>query len=113
MKKSVANKPSPLLVGDLIFMVTDGGSVASCVEAKTGNVVWSERLGGDCSASPIYADGRIYSCNESGKTSVIAAGREFKVLAENKLDDGIMASPAVAGKALYLRTKTALYRIEE
>ena len=113
VKKSVANKPSPLLVGDLIFMVADGGSVASCVEAKTGNVIWNERLGGDCSSSPIYADGRIYSCNELGKTAVIAAGREFKMLAENKLDDGIMASPAVAGKALYLRTKTALYRIEE
>ena len=87
--------------------------VASCVEAKTGAEVWRERIGGDCSASPVYADGRIYFFNEVGKATVVEAGRQFKVLAENKLEDGFMASPAIAGKALYLRTKTHLYRIEE
>ena len=113
-KKGVAKKPSPILVGDLLYMVADDG-VASCLDAKTGETIWNERVGGvgDHSASPIYADGRIYFCNEKGKTAVIAAGREFKVLAENQLEAGFMASPAVSGKALYLRTRAALYRLEE
>ena len=62
---------------------------------------------------PIAAAGRVYLFNEDGKTTVLEAGREFKVLAENLLDDGFMASPAVAGNALYLRTSKDMYRIEE
>lgn len=111
-KRNVPNKPSLLLVDDLLFMTDDGG-IASCVEAKTGAEVWRERVGGNYSASPLYADGRIYFFNEEGKTTIIAAGRQFKVLAENQLGDGFMAAPAVAGKALYLRSRTHLYRIED
>ncbi|HTD67994.1 MAG TPA: PQQ-binding-like beta-propeller repeat protein, partial [Candidatus Limnocylindria bacterium] len=110
--KAAPKKPSLILDGDLIFMINDGG-VATCVEAKTGKEVWSERIGGNFSASPIIADGKIYLLNEEGKTTVIAASREFKKLAENKLDSGFMASPAVTDKALVLRTKTDLYRIEQ
>ena len=110
--KTIVFKPSPVLVGDLIFMVDDGG-IATCLEAKTGIEVWKQRLGGKFSASPVYAEGRIYFPNEEGKTVVIAPGREYRVLAENKLDDGFMASPAVAGKAMFLRTKTHLYRVEQ
>ena len=76
-------------------------------------MVWNERVGGNYSASPIAADGRLYFCSEEGKTVVVATGREFKKLAENTLEDGFMASPAVSGKALILRTKSALYRVEE
>ena len=112
LKKAAPNKPSLLLNGDLLYMINDGG-IASCVEAKTGTVVWSERIGGNSSAAPLYADGRIYACNEEGKITVLAPGREFKVLAENQLAAGFMASPAVSGKALILRSKTHLYRIEE
>lgn len=114
VKTNVPNRPSPLLVGDLLFMVDQDGGVVSCLEAKTGEVVWRERLPGigNHSASPIYAEGRIYFFNENGHCPVIAAGRQFKVLAENKLEGGFMASPAVAGKALFLRSKTHLYRIE-
>jgi outer membrane protein assembly factor BamB len=65
------------------------------------------------SASPIYADGRVYFFSEEGKGTVIDAGRSFKVLAENYLDDGFMASPAVDGRALFLRTTTHVYRVEE
>ena len=111
VKKSVPKKPSLLLDGDLIFMIDDGG-VASCLEAKTGEQIWNERIGGNCSASPIMAGGRIYFCNEQGKTTVIAAGREFKKLGESALPGGFMASPAVTDNALILRTKTDLYRIE-
>jgi len=76
-------------------------------------VVWNERIGGNYSASPLASDGSIYFFSEEGKTTVIAADREFKKLAENQLEDGFMASPAVAGKALFLRTRTHLYRVEE
>ena len=111
-KRSVPKKPSLLLVNDLLFGIDDGG-IAACYEASSGNEVWRERIGGNYSASPVCAEGKIYCCSEEGKTIVIEAGREFKKLAENPLDEGFMASPAVAGKALFLRTKTHLYRIEE
>lgn len=110
--RGVPNKPSVLLVGDLIFMVNDVG-IASCIEAKTGQIAWTSRVAGTYSASPIAAAGRVYFFNEDGKTTVIEAGREFKVIAENFLEEGFMASPGVAGNALVLRTRTHLYRIEE
>lgn len=109
--KTVAKTASPLLVGDLLFMVNDGG-VISCLEIATGREVWTQRIGGHFAASPIYADGRIYFCSQEGKTTVIEPGRSYNLLAANTLDTGCMASPAVAGKALFLRTKTHLYRIE-
>ena len=93
-------------------MVNDGGIVGA-VDAKTGEMVWRGRVDGTYSASPLAAGGRIYAFNEDGKTTVFEAGREFKVLAENFLEDGFMASPAVDGRALYLRTRTHVYRIEE
>jgi outer membrane protein assembly factor BamB len=111
-KPNAPKKPSLLLLGDLLFAIDDSG-VATCWEALTGKVVWSERLGGHYSASPLAAGGRIYLFSEEGKTTVVAAGREFKKLAENQLGDGFMASPAVSGEALFLRSRTQLYRIEE
>jgi outer membrane protein assembly factor BamB len=111
LNKGVPKKPSLLLLGDLLFMISDNG-IASCVEAKTGQLVWTSRLDGSYSASPVSAEGRIYFLSEEGKATVIEAGREYKVLAENALDDGALASPALDGKALFLRTRTHLYRIE-
>jgi outer membrane protein assembly factor BamB len=111
LTRGVPNKPSVLLVGDLLFMTTDAG-VASAVEAKTGTVVWTGRIGGTHSASPVAADGRVYFFSEDGKAIVVQAGRTFKILAENQLGDGFMASPAIDGKAFYLRSKSHLYRIE-
>jgi outer membrane protein assembly factor BamB len=111
LKTSVAKTASPILVDGLIYMVSDDG-VASCVEAASGDVVWKKRIGGRYASSPIVADGRVYFCNQDGLTTVIEPGREYKLLAANTLDDGFMASPAVAGNALYLRTKSHLYRIE-
>ena len=87
--------------------------VAGCVEAKTGEEVWKERLGGGFSASPIYADGKLFFFNEEGSGFVVAAGRKFQLLATNKLADGCMASPAALGKTLFVRTRTHLYRIEQ
>ncbi len=111
VKKGVPSKPSQLLVGDLIFMINDKG-IASCLEARTGANVWTHRVGGNYSASPIAVDGAIYFFSHEGKTTVIKAGREYADLSVNQLDSGFMASPAVAGKALFLRTETHLYRIE-
>jgi len=111
-KRGVPNKPSLILHGDLLFMIDDNG-FASCLEATSGKELWQERIGGAYSASPIIAEGRIYALSEEGRTVVFEAGREYKKLAENKLADGFMASPAVSDKALFLRTKKALYRIEQ
>ncbi len=111
VKRSVPNKPSVLLVDDLIYMIGDAG-VASAVDAKTGEQVWQQRIGGEYSASPVYADGKLWFFSEDGKTTVVKPGRTFAVVAENKLDDGFLASPAIAGKAFFLRTRTHLYRIE-
>ncbi|MBM3814813.1 MAG: quinonprotein alcohol dehydrogenase [Acidimicrobiia bacterium] len=112
VKRGVSNKPSILLVGDLIYMIGDTG-IASCIDAKTGEQVWQERIGGDYSASPVYADGKLWFFSEDGKTIVLKPGRTFEQLGENRLDEGFLASPAIAGKAFYLRTRTHLYRIEE
>jgi outer membrane protein assembly factor BamB len=111
-KKTIGSKPSQVLVGNLIFNVHDTG-VASCLDALSGEELWTKRLSGEFSASPLYADGQIYYCGQDGITTVVKADREYVELAKNKLDDGFMASPAVTGKALILRTRSALYRVEE
>jgi outer membrane protein assembly factor BamB len=111
MKRGVSNKPSILLIDDLIYMIGDTG-IASCVEAKTGALVWQQRVGGEYSASPVYADGKVWLFSEDGKTTVIRPGRTFEKLGESQLDEGFLASPAIAGRAFYLRTRTHLYRIE-
>lgn len=112
LTKGVPETPSPILHEDLLLLVDNGG-FASCVEAKTGKVLWSERVLKAVYGSPICAEGRVYATDRDGKTAVFAAAREFKLLAENKLDDVAgAASPAVSGKAIYLRTIKALYRIE-
>jgi outer membrane protein assembly factor BamB len=112
LTRSVPQKPSMLLIDDLIFMVNDRG-IVSAVEAKTGTVAWTSRVAGEYSASPVTAGGRIYLFSEGGKTTVLEAGREFKLLGESQLGDGFMASPAVDGNAFILRSRTHLYRIEE
>ncbi len=111
-RKSVSRRSSPILVDDLIYMVSDDG-IASCLEAKTGKLVWRQRMGGQYSASPTAAEGRIYLFSHEGPATVIAPGRTYKPLAVNRLDEGFMASAAVAGKAIFLRTKTHLYRVEQ
>jgi len=105
-------KPSLLLVGDMIYLVNERG-VAMGIEAKTGQVVWRQPIGGEHSASPIFADGRLYFFNHNAVATVMEPGREAKVLATNRLDGKMMASPAAAGQAIYLRTETHLYRIEK
>jgi outer membrane protein assembly factor BamB len=111
MQKGAPNTPSLLLVGDELYMVSDRG-IASCVEAKTGKVHWQERLGGNYSASPLYADGKVYFQSEGGVGVVVKAGKQFEVLARNAMQERTLASYAAADGALFLRTETQMYRIQ-
>ncbi|MST01281.1 MAG: quinonprotein alcohol dehydrogenase [Pedosphaera sp.] len=112
LTKSVPETPSPILHEDLLF-VLDNNGFASAVEAKTGTVLWTERVLKAMYASPIFSEGRVYACDREGKGVVFAAAREFKLLGESKLEGTIEASPAADGKSLYIRTSKALYRIEK
>lgn len=107
----VGKYASPLLVDGLLYTAADE-SFISCVDAATGQVVWVDRVGGKYAASPIYADGRMYFFSQDGRCSVLKPGRTLELLATNTLPGGFMASPAADGRALYLRTKTHLYRVE-
>ena len=109
--RQIPNRPSPLLVDGRIYLISDGG-VATCLNAKTGAQIWQERISGKYSASPTFADGKIFLHSQDGKTTVIAPGDRLKVLATNTLDGRQMASAAVVDGALLLRTDKALYRIE-
>lgn len=100
--------PSLLLSGDDLFMVADNGMV-SCLEAETGKVIWEERVAGPCSASPLLAEGRIYIQDENGVGYVIKASRNFEPLARNDLKEKSLASYAVTGNRLLIRTQKALY----
>ncbi len=116
VKKGVPNRSTPLLVGEgtarRIYMVSDDG-IARCLRAEDGETVWQGRVGTGFSASPLLADGHVFFFDEKGVSTVLAPGETMRVLAENALDDGCMGTPAIAGKSMFLRTKTHLYRIEK
>jgi outer membrane protein assembly factor BamB len=111
-RRSVPSRCTPLLIDDLLYMVNERG-IVSCLEAAGGRLVWQHRLDGEFSAAPVYAKGHIYFCSQGGKCYVLAPGRVAKVLAVNELADGCMASPAIGDGALFVRTKTHLYRIQQ
>lgn len=108
--RSVSLTPSFLLVGDELYMISDNG-IATCFDAKAGKVHWQQRLSGTFSASPTFADGRIYFQNEDGETVVIAPGKEFRKLATNQIDGQTLASMAVSDGQILLRSATHLYAI--
>jgi outer membrane protein assembly factor BamB len=110
-KKNAPHTPSPLVVGDELYLVSDGG-MASCLDAKTGEVHWQERLGGHFSASPIAADGKIYVQSEEGVGVVFKAGKRFEIVAKNDLGEHSLASYAAADGALFIRTEKHVYRIQ-
>ena len=111
-KSGVSLMSSPVLVGDEIYCGSDAG-IASCFDARTGKLLWRERLGSGCLASPIAAAGRLYFFSRDAKTTVLKAGKEFSRLEENSLDGFMVATPAVVDRSLFLRTDTHLYRIED
>jgi len=108
--KDVPTTPSPVAVGDLLFVLSNRGTM-NCYETVSGREVWRERIGGNFLASPIHDGQRIYIFSTARKCAVIKAGRKYELLAENELEASFMASPAVCGDSLILRSKTHLYRI--
>ena len=104
--------PTPVTDGKYFYSVNDRG-IVWCLDAKTGSEIWgSKRLKpATYSSSPVLADGKIYITNEDGLTSVIRAGPEFEVLAENELGEYTLSSPAVSGGHIFLRTTSFLYSI--
>jgi outer membrane protein assembly factor BamB len=110
--KAAPHAPSPLLVGDALYSISDNG-ITACFDARTGKVHWQERIGGSFSASPLYGGGKIYLQSEEGVGTVLRAGERFEVLATNTLDEKTLASYAAADGALFVRTERHLYRIQE
>ena len=104
--------PSALIHDDLLFLITDEG-FASCWEIETGKRLWRKRLraGGTHWASPVYADAKLYFAGQKGAVTVLAASREYQLLAENRFDASFNASPAVVEGGLILRSFTDLYYI--
>ena len=109
-RKGVAKKSSQLLIDGLFYMNSDDG-VITCREAKTGEVLWQRRAGGEFAASPIFAGGHIYLFSREGDILTIKPGRKYNLVAESKLGDGFMASAAVVDNDMILRSKTHLYSV--
>jgi len=111
LPKGAPHTPSMILDGDELYMISDGG-IASCVDARSGETVWSERLGGNFSASPILVDGKLYCVNEAGDIFVVKTGTKFTNPKKMSLGDKCLASPAVANGALFIRTEKNLYKFQ-
>lgn len=111
-KRGIPLTPSPILVGEELYYVADNG-VATCLDARSGKEHWRQRLGGNYSASPIYADGRIYFLSEECESRVIAPGTQYRELAKNTLEGRCLASMAVSDQSIFLRTNSHLYRLGE
>jgi outer membrane protein assembly factor BamB len=94
----------------LLYMANETG-IAACVDASNGQVLWKERLGGVFSASPVAAEGKVYLVNEQGEGFVLQAGREFKLLRKNELAERTLASPAISGGRIFLRTDDHLIAV--
>jgi len=110
--KAAPHTASMLVVGDEFYMVSDGG-IASCLDAKTGQQHWQQRIGSAFSSSPVYADGKIYFVAEDGKGIVLAPGTKYKKLAANGFDERTLASYAIGDGAIFVRTAKNLYRVQE
>ncbi|HYH67937.1 MAG TPA: PQQ-binding-like beta-propeller repeat protein [Urbifossiella sp.] len=110
-KTGAPRNASPLLIGDALYCVTDGG-LLTCFDAKTGATRWDQNVKGAHSASPVYAGGRVYLLAEDGTGVVFKPGAEYEELARNRLEEKSQASYAVEGRALFARTAKAVYRLE-
>ena len=110
--RQIPQKPSLVGYDNRLYFVSDKG-IIRCVNAESGEDLWFERLPGEYSASPLESEGHLYFFSQEGICTVIQAGDTYKELSRNTLDAGFMASPAVADRALYLRTATHLYRVEQ
>ncbi|MEM7473478.1 MAG: PQQ-binding-like beta-propeller repeat protein [Planctomycetota bacterium] len=110
VSRSVPAMPSPIASAGKVFMLSDAG-VLTCIQDADGSIAWQERIPGNYSASPILVDGKLYLCSREGVVTVVDISGEFKVLASNEFGQQLMASPAVIGNDLLIRSDEALYRI--
>ena len=110
-KKNVPRRSSFLVIADRLYMVDDGG-VATCLNTENGDMIWREGLGGNHSASLLFSGGHIYAFNEFGEARLFKPSDDFAIVQENKLDVGMLASPAAVGDSLLLRTREYLYKID-
>ncbi|MBT5017308.1 MAG: PQQ-binding-like beta-propeller repeat protein [Planctomicrobium sp.] len=112
LDRQMPHSPSPILVGEELYVVSDSG-IASCIEAKTGEIHWQERVEGKYSASPTAANGLVYFQDEEGTTVVVKAAKEFEEVSRNSIgsNERTFASFAVEGNSLLLRSENHLYRI--
>jgi outer membrane protein assembly factor BamB len=111
MNRGVPLTSSPLLDGERVYMVNDNG-IASCINAINGRELWRQRLPGTYSASPVLADGRVYFLNETGETTIVQSANQYVEIARNRVEGNTFASLAFGDAAMFLRSDTALYRIE-
>lgn len=111
-RTQVPTMPSPILVEDRLYFVSDKG-ILTCLDAKTGKQLLRERLGGNYSASPLLADGKLYFASHEGEVTVLDASEMYEVLAVNKLDGQLMASPVPYAGDLLIRSAEHLYRISD
>jgi outer membrane protein assembly factor BamB len=102
---------TPVFANGLVFLANNSGTL-TCVDAATGKEQWKQRLGVAFRATPLVAGDHVYFLGKDGKTTIVKAAREFKIIAESDLAEDTMASPAVAGDSLFIRTKEHLYRID-
>ncbi len=112
LKKAVPLDPSPLLVDDALYLISDNG-VATCLDAATGTQRWQHRIGGNFWASPIYADGKIFLQSEEGEGIVLSPGPEYLELARNSLRERTLASYAIGDGALFIRSEKHLARLQQ
>lgn len=111
LERGTPDVPSPLVHDGLVYLSDEDGKLA-CVDAKTGETLYAERVHASTHrGSPVYADGKVFLMATDGTVSVVRAGRKYELLAENSVDERVAASLAVSGGTLYLRSYEALYAI--
>jgi outer membrane protein assembly factor BamB len=113
LPKAGPSTATPLLYQGLLYVLEERGGILACYDAATGKQVYKERLAGarGFTASPLASAGKVYCLDDAGTTYVVQAGRDFKLLAQNRVDETCWASPAVAGGAIFLRTIDHFYCI--
>jgi outer membrane protein assembly factor BamB len=109
--RGVTYVPSPVCSDGRLFVISDEG-MAACFDAATGEEIWRKRLEGPFTASPVIAGEKLFITNEAGKTFVLAARPKYELLATNDLESGGMATPAICGSEIFIRTADRLFCIE-
>ena len=107
IRRSAPYVPTPIVVGELLFLWSDGG-IVTCVEGVTGTIQWQQRVGGNYFSSPVCADGKLYGTSTAGEVVVLEATAQFKELGRSSLGEPTHATPAVANGRIYFRTLSHL-----